>query len=105
MLHLVNALLDPDDLARLCRWLDRESKILLIEDGVYAAAHSHPHATQFAEKQASALRRDSLQRSIPRIHPAIMLIDDNDFVAYVVQCGGVMNWGTRSAGHNKDYKG
>lgn len=98
MLHTVNkSPFDRGALQACLRYARPGSAVLLIEDGVYAAARGSAVAKQMQEAlqrvQIYALKPDLEARGMQnRVMDGVRLVDYGGFVDLVVEHGAVQSW-------------
>lgn len=94
MLHTLNK--SPFEHKTLChclRFIDKQSELLLIEDGVYAAMPSNPYAEQLHAVTVYALDADIRARGIgDKLLPFINIIGHEQFVELCCKHDKVHAW-------------
>ena len=93
ILHLVNRSPLQSQALELClRFASEQDCLLLLEDGVVAAAAAHL-LPQRRPGRVAALRDDVVSRGLSdRLAPGVEVVDYNEFVAMCTQCDRVQSW-------------
>lgn len=94
MLHTLNkSPFEHRALNHCLRFIDKQSELLLIEDGVYAAMQSNPFAEQLRAVSVYALANDINARGVSdKLLPFVKVINYEEFVELCCKHDKVHAW-------------